>query len=573
MKKEDIDKKIGMPDVDAEWARFEHEVIDKKTKAGKNLWLWGLSIAASIIIVAGFFLPHYDFKEQEQLLAEQEVPLAPEMIVEEPVDTTNIVEKQIIEPRTRLTQTEVLRSPKTQNKGTEQDWNKEVNKSLQEQIACLGTSPNEPELKGVIAGLEAINPNYNDSILVLLNGERLPDSLCTRYFVRRGIHPYLAKQGLLVDDIVRLNEDNVTLQGDDQMKQRYSEYVERYGELARHGVAEITSANDSANEVFILQHPELMKTFRRVEGFVVEEVTNEPLESTIVHYRSYVTTADSIGHFVLWVPKSADTLYAKCIGCREALFQPADTTITIRLHDNVKKEDLFKKVNQPLQEQIANLTIVPTSAGLGSGNTLRLIGTGDRPSDKDRIDSTLILVNGEPLPDSLKWQVLGESPDDMDTYIYRYFYRQHQMLDLMYVHKDSEFTEQYGGRAKYGVIELKTVPDMLCDDYVKAHPKMKKKYHRIEGYVVNNEGKPLTEAWVHIKRELATLKKHPELDLAGAATDSTGHYVLWLPNDTEVTLCAKQSGYKSVEFSPSDKTLVIHLEPGTSMRLRGTQSR
>ena len=28
MKTEDIDKRIGMPDVDKEWARFEQEVID-----------------------------------------------------------------------------------------------------------------------------------------------------------------------------------------------------------------------------------------------------------------------------------------------------------------------------------------------------------------------------------------------------------------------------------------------------------------------------------------------------------------------------------------------------------------
>ena len=28
MKTEDLDKKIGMPNVDAEWARFEREVID-----------------------------------------------------------------------------------------------------------------------------------------------------------------------------------------------------------------------------------------------------------------------------------------------------------------------------------------------------------------------------------------------------------------------------------------------------------------------------------------------------------------------------------------------------------------
>ena len=36
MKTEDIDKKIGMPDVDKEWARFEQEVIGKEPKANKR---------------------------------------------------------------------------------------------------------------------------------------------------------------------------------------------------------------------------------------------------------------------------------------------------------------------------------------------------------------------------------------------------------------------------------------------------------------------------------------------------------------------------------------------------------
>ena len=74
---------------------------------------------------------------------------------------------------------------------------------------------------------------------------------------------------------------------------------------------------------------------------------------------------------------------------------------------------------------------------------------------------------------------------------------------------------------------------------------------------------------MHVKRERALLKEHPELDFVGAATDSTGHYVIWLPKDIDITLCADQTGYKSFEFSPSDKNLVMHLEPGASMRLRG----
>lgn len=35
MKTEDIDKRIGMPDVDAEWTKFEREVIGNSPAGGK----------------------------------------------------------------------------------------------------------------------------------------------------------------------------------------------------------------------------------------------------------------------------------------------------------------------------------------------------------------------------------------------------------------------------------------------------------------------------------------------------------------------------------------------------------
>ena len=167
----------------------------------------------------------------------------------------------------------------------------------------------------------------------------------------------------------------------------------------------------------------------------------------------------------------------------------------------------------------------------------------------------------EPLPDSLKRQVLGKSLDDVDTYMPRYFSQQGLMIDSVYVHKDSYYTEKYGGRAKYGVIEITTVPDTYSDAYVCKHPKLMKKYTKVEGYMFDNNGKPLTEAYVHVERDF----------FIGAATDSTGHFVFWVPKK-DVTLCAEQAGYKSFKFSPTDKNLVMHLEKsynGYNMRLRG----
>ena len=57
MKTEDIDKKIGMPDVDEEWAKFEREVLCEETKTRKRVFVgWTIGIAASIALLAGIFL-------------------------------------------------------------------------------------------------------------------------------------------------------------------------------------------------------------------------------------------------------------------------------------------------------------------------------------------------------------------------------------------------------------------------------------------------------------------------------------------------------------------------------------
>lgn len=66
MKQQDIDKKIGMPDVDKEWAQFERGVIDQKTTSRKPLY-WGIGIAASIALVAGIFLLNHDAEKQQAI--------------------------------------------------------------------------------------------------------------------------------------------------------------------------------------------------------------------------------------------------------------------------------------------------------------------------------------------------------------------------------------------------------------------------------------------------------------------------------------------------------------------------
>ena len=80
MKTEDIDKRIGMPDVDKEWARFEQEVIGKETKRHSALaWALGIGIAASVALLIIYNIG----KEQaEQPLMAHVEPTQPQHVSE-----------------------------------------------------------------------------------------------------------------------------------------------------------------------------------------------------------------------------------------------------------------------------------------------------------------------------------------------------------------------------------------------------------------------------------------------------------------------------------------------------------
>lgn len=92
MKQEDIDKKIGMPDVDAEWTRFEREIISQRTASRKSLY-WGIGIAASIALVVGIFLFYPDAEEPQMQLAKLEKTANADVHVE---SDGNIVKEEVL---------------------------------------------------------------------------------------------------------------------------------------------------------------------------------------------------------------------------------------------------------------------------------------------------------------------------------------------------------------------------------------------------------------------------------------------------------------------------------------------
>ena len=68
------------------------------------------------------------------------------------------------------------------------------------------------------------------------------------------------------------------------------------------------------------------------------------------------------------------------------------------------------------------------------------------------------------------------------------------------------------------MLELKTVPDTLSDAYVSRHPALQQTLNHYTGIVVDQDDKPIADAWVGIYGAGA-----------GAPTDSAGRFSFWVP--------------------------------------------
>lgn len=206
MKTEDIDKRIGMPDVDKEWARFEQEVIGKEPKTNKRSiysWMGGLGIAACLLL---FFLINMGDKTKPEtpVVAEQQAEPQPvqqpaaEEVKEEPI--VHIVNtpqpKKAARKELANDQATHLREP---NPISEEEQPLYAYSNFDE----MGYGPSAPqniynlsedELPGQIAGLPPItdirkvkkdfrrpfNKQGMDTILIVVNGKE--DKAFLKYF-------------------------------------------------------------------------------------------------------------------------------------------------------------------------------------------------------------------------------------------------------------------------------------------------------------------------------------------------------------------------------------------------------
>ena len=479
MKTEDIDKKIGMPDVDEEWAKFEREVIGQPTASRKPLY-WGIGIAASIALVAGIFLFGQDAEEQ-QVIAQQTTST-----IQTPSEEDKVVDAAE-EPATLPEKVEPVRIETKQHSSSEL-LARATPKATEEAIYdCWESMPKYP---GGDRALEEF----------VMNNLRYPD-LAMEYGARgRVIMNFLVDSCGYVSNIKPIK------------------YLLKYDTLCMNCLP--------AEQQVALK--EQIQTLMGEEGTRILSLMPQR-----------------------WAPANR---FGKFVSVRY------NVPIIFNVTDAERETYLAQKqaTNDVLQGHIGGLNITGDSDSARQARRDSLLRQREI-----NMDSMLIVVNGTPIP-LYKFKPNGVTP---------YLYKRHQLLSDSDWNVEERISravyqpyggseeerkrrcfEIYGDRAKYGVIEVTTVPDTYCDDYISKHPELKKERHHIEGYVYDEDNKPLADAWVNVRGKGI-----------GAATDSKGYFSLWLPQ-TDVELMASHMGNVPCVIKTIKPMLTIQLRSATKLR-------
>ena len=175
------------------------------------------------------------------------------------------------------------------------------------------------------------------------------------------------------------------------------------------------------------------------------------------------------------------------------------------------------------------------------------------PADQDpvlskqcRVVDTLVIANGEIMPSCLYRQ--GRTPRE-------FFYQRRQIVcDERHYYRNAlmqrDYAENYGIIARNHIYDITAVTDTLCDAYVQQHPGMKNNLRRIEGFVKDEIGQPVINAWVFISGNGWN---------GGALTDAKGRFLFWTPSK-ENNLSIYCDSYSTLKTSFDTLPVTINLK-------------
>ncbi len=410
MKQEDIDKMIGMPDVDAEWARFEREVIGKRPRMNQIVaWGGGIGIAAAIALLLILNIGR-EKPEEQPLLAQQTAQTArsaqplPSLVGEGAVTSAPQQSMELQTP-----------PPALDGRG----------------VAVQVTSADKPAISADKSVASASKPAASSNQLAM------------------NVSPAVESPASVVYDCV---EQMPYFPGGDRALMEFIKTNMRYPDLALEygatGRVITTFRVDSLGYTSNYKVVKMMKLKYDTLRLSQESAERQQQLKEQIEQQLGEESLRILSLMPRWTPGK---ILDRPVNVK--YFVP----VTFQATEEERQTFFAQKRNEKLQGHIAGLAIVPASADLGP-NAMRVTGTHD-----SKKDSILVVVNGQPIAKE-------EKIDDL----HQYFFDRHQLVESIRVLKDDAARAIYGEQGKncQGIVEITTTPftpvSQLTPDQLKA---------------------------------------------------------------------------------------------------------
>ena len=547
MKREDIDKRIGMPDVDAEWAQFEREVIGKKPKLlHVAAWAGGIGIAAAIALL--FILNMGSEESADQpMMAQQE---------EEQRQTTQPAETQRQAPQSKKEQPLVAQvlseKPLPRIRENEHDVTMRLAGTSFKDENLL--APLDSELQGHIAGLnlddkpirfvtEKNRPALpylweRDTVLALVNGKEDPDFL--RYlsgmshWSMSNVYDYFFERNqLFIMQSLPSKEMQAALYDPSLFEGRDIRLVVDYQTKPFTPVSQLTSEQIKSRRLAYLQNKYRAGFSKNSnQEYYSPDLYDTPAEErlfglTAAKCRSYGQQHEYFG------PMGSDS---------HGIYVPLIRDVVMTTHDDAWWEngEVWVLKDDPHFNQIVDdirqaATHAESSAVTSGDSIVRLA----------------FIFGGK---------VIEGQQNDLLSGMQKKLYEQVKKSCFAFK-PDEDAPSWWWGEAYYSTMSqrhlwmhLHSVDKLYATDC----PELLSNRRRIEGTVTDEKGEPLAEASIGIGFVTPW---------DAVTTDSLGHFDLWMPF-RDATIRVTHVGYHTIlhTIQPADTILNFRMKDATKIK-------
>ena len=563
MKREDIDKRIGMPDVDAEWAQFEREVIGKNTKP--NLlrvaaWAGGIGIAATIALL--FMLNMGSEESADQPMIAQQVkeqPAGTQQRSENPLPVIREDSQAIMHLAGVGPKSEYIPSP--------------IDSDFQERVARLEIVPTSADLGSVYIMRLASNAQENEPApnmqgrIAGLNLDDNPIRFVTK--IDRSSRPYIWERDTVLA-LVNGKEDSDFVRYLNSlphwsMSYIYDYFFERNQLYLKQSILskeELKTQYDASlfeGRDIRLVIDYLTKPFTHVSQLTPEQIKSRRLAYLLNKYRKGFNKNSAQDYFSpdLYDTPAEERLFgltaAKCrrYGQQHEYFGPMGSDSHGAYIPLIR--DVVMTTQDDAWWENGEIWVLKDDPHFN-------LVVDDIRQAATRAESSAVTIGDSivRLAFIFGGKVIEGQQNDLLSGMQKKLYEQVKKSSFAFK-PDEDAPTWWWGEAYYSTtsqrqlwMHLHSVDKLYATDC----PELLSNRRHIEGTVTNEKGEPLAEASVGIGFVTPW---------DAVTTDSQGHFDLWMPF-RDATIHVNHVGYIPKQIQPADTILNFHMKDATKIK-------